>query len=332
ILQCLNRLNEEETNPTSIYEQWISGENVDSNSRAKIITGFSGTNDTQLLLPSHIPQSDLPELQKTDALVVNNLLTPNNENYKSLPKRANSKEILKHIVENESMINVILDVGALFVDGTNHEIAIRSLNMSNKDKIDYDIYFESDSIVVCDRQHQQQSFFTSPASERLDRCLIYLDEVHTRGTDFKFPNGFLAAVTMGDGLTKDRFVQECMRMRKFGLHHWLTFLSPNDVDQQIWTSKRNRWTETIKRFRTNQINTIDILLWVYENIQRKTWDGLNDLAAQSMSYQRKMVAYRSIQWMNEQQSFSEDLQQLTTDSLEAEVLSLMQIYSPWKTP
>jgi hypothetical protein len=39
------------------------------------------------------------------------------------------------------------------------------------------------------------SFLTSPASERLDRCVMYLDEIHTRGSDFKFPKGFKAALT-----------------------------------------------------------------------------------------------------------------------------------------
>ncbi|CAF1065796.1 unnamed protein product [Rotaria sordida] len=43
------------------------------------------TNDTQLLLPAHICQYDLSELQKIDAIVVNNLLKNENENYQFLP-------------------------------------------------------------------------------------------------------------------------------------------------------------------------------------------------------------------------------------------------------
>ncbi|CAF4845264.1 unnamed protein product, partial [Rotaria socialis] len=81
------------------------------------MTGFSGTNDTQLLLPVHIQQCDLSELKKTDAVVLNNLLQPKNEHYQDLPISASSEEILKQIVITEPMIQVILDVGALFIDG-----------------------------------------------------------------------------------------------------------------------------------------------------------------------------------------------------------------------
>jgi hypothetical protein len=96
---------------------------LSSSARSKIITGFSGTNDTQLLLPIHIRQDDLPELQKTDAIVVNNLLKAENENYQSLTINASTDEILNQLINHKLAINVILDVGALFIDGSNQNIA-----------------------------------------------------------------------------------------------------------------------------------------------------------------------------------------------------------------
>jgi hypothetical protein len=96
---------------------------LSSSARSKIITGFSGTNDTQLLLPIHIHQDDLPELQKTDAIVVNNLLKAENENYQSLIINASTDEILNQLINHKLAINVILDVGALFIDGSNQNIA-----------------------------------------------------------------------------------------------------------------------------------------------------------------------------------------------------------------
>ncbi|CAF0875007.1 unnamed protein product [Rotaria sordida] len=337
--QCFNRLNHEETDPVSIYDQWIlyedekdiansikqwngvnlkdyqqcinclfptfrynmlvidyfldyfvfpreakqfpykltaSGWDLSSSLlRSKIITGFSGTNDTQLLLPVHIRQYDLSELQKTDAIVVNNLLQNENENYQFLSINITLEDVLKQIVDYKEKINVILDVGALFIDGTNKDIAIKWLKLSNKNNVDYAVYFDSDSIVVCDRLLHHYSFVTSPANERLDRCIFYLDEIHTRGTDFKFPIGFKAAVTLGNGLTKDRFVQACMRMRKLGSEHSLTFWSSYEVHQQIQTLK----TMSLMKNQENNINEsiklIDILRWVYENTQQATWDGLH---------------------------------------------------------
>ncbi|CAF4362026.1 unnamed protein product, partial [Rotaria sordida] len=147
MLQCFNRLSQDESDPEMIYEQWISLEeendiiasikqwkrvnlkdyqqrtqllfptlrynmlvinyflnhfvfpqeakqfphklvasawDLSSSLREKIITGFSGTNDTQLLLPVHIRQCDLPELQKTDAIVLSNLLQSENDRYQYL--------------------------------------------------------------------------------------------------------------------------------------------------------------------------------------------------------------------------------------------------------
>ena len=115
---------------------------LSSSARSNIITGFSGTNDTQLLLPVQICQQDLPELQKTDAIVVNNLLQPENEQYRSIPINANVDEILRGMMDYEQKINVILDVGALFLDGTNEEIAMKWLNLSDRTKIDYAVYFD----------------------------------------------------------------------------------------------------------------------------------------------------------------------------------------------
>ncbi|CAF3462404.1 unnamed protein product [Rotaria socialis] len=392
---CFNRLNDEETDPGFIYDQWVlyegednvtqsikkwSGVNLQdyrqlteclfpifrynmlvihyflnhfvvareakqfpeklvasawdlsSPLRSKIITGFSGTNDTQLLLPVHIRQYDLPELQKTDAIVVNNLVQPENENYQSLLINATSENILKQIISYKETINVILDVGALFIDGTNREIAMKWLNLSDRNQIDYAVYFDCDSIVVGDRQSHNCSFVTSPASERLDRCIFYLDEIHTRGTDFKFPVGFKAAVTLGNGLTKDRFVQACMRMRKLGNGHSLTFWSSYEVHQQIETLKRNSLTIEHKRRKDDEpINLIDILRWVYENTQQATWDGLHHWAAQSLNFQRKVSAFQHINWNDNQQQFTNSIMRdLPKECCEPEIIELTNMYGAAK--
>ncbi|CAF0917324.1 unnamed protein product [Didymodactylos carnosus] len=384
MIQCFNRLIEAESDPASIYDQWIFYENRDdiptniqqwrgvnlkdyeqtycylfptfrhnmlvinyflnyfifpreakqfphklvssawdiaSSLRTKVITGFSGTNDTQLLLPVYIRQLDLPELQNTDAIVVNNLLKSENESYQSLPIDTTSENILQEIIQYRPSIQVILDVGALFIDGTNQEIAMKWLNLSDKAKIDYAVYFDSDSISACDRQSHHHLFATSPANERLDRCVFYLDEIHTRGTDFKFPHGFHAALTLGNGLTKDRCVQAAMRMRKLGSGHSLTFWSSYEVHQQIIRLKKQSF----------HVNVTDILHWVYENTQQTTWDGLHHWAAKSLSFQRKLAAFRHIQWNNDQQSFTDRLMEnLARECLEPEVIDLIQMYGASK--
>ncbi|CAF4255846.1 unnamed protein product, partial [Rotaria sordida] len=105
-----------------------------------------------------------------------------------------------------------------------------------------------------------------------------------------------AAVTLGNGLTKDRLVQACMRMRKLGKHHWLSFWSSNEVHQQIQTMKKNSVSPNEKENIDTRITLTDILRWVYENTQQTTWDGLHLWATQSLSFQRKITAFRNINW------------------------------------
>ena len=381
LIQCFNNLYEKETDPTSIYDHWISIEDdehiptnikhwkninfndyqqrindlfptfrhnmlvidyfcnnfifpyeikqfphkliasswdLSSSLRSHIITGFSGTSDTKLLLPSHIRQCDLTELRKTDALVVHNLFRTENENYEYLPMHSTSNEILEKITNYKEMINVILDVGALFIDGNNRDIARKWLNLSNKNLIDYVVYFDYDVSVVCDRQYQQYTFKTSPACERLDRCIFYLDEIHTRGTDFKFPKGFRAAVTLGNHLPKDRFVQACMRMRKLGHGHSLTFWSSYEVHQQI---------SIVKQTKNIEITIIDILHWLNENSKNLIWDGLYHWAIQSLNYQRKLNAFQRIHWKSSKQILTDKLMtQLSDKCMEPEIIDLNSMY------
>ena len=387
VLQCLDRLREEERDPEAIYAEWIDQEeesnlshglkqwkgvnlkdderetrhlcrilrcnflvvdyflnhfvfpregkqfphrlvssawDLSAPTRTKMITGFSGTNDTQLLLPTHISQCDLPQLQKTDALVLDHLLQTENEQYRCLSMKTSSETILREMVNDHPTINVILDVGALLIDGTNREIALQWLQLTNKSHIDYAIYFEFDCLLVCDRQGHHHSFLSSPASERLDRCVVYLDEAHTRGTDFKFPHGFRAAVTLGNGLTKDRFVQACMRMRKLGAGHSLTFWSSDEVHRQIASLKARSQSSHAEAEIYKQE---DILRWVYNNTQQATWDGLHHWAIQSLSYQRKLSAFQNMQRITYQPGPTDQMMtELADQCLEPEIVELKGMY------
>jgi Protein of unknown function (DUF3645) len=97
---------------------------LSSDDRTLPITGFSGTNDPQLLLPVHIQQCDLPQLKATDALVLHHLLRKENEFYRTLPIGVTTNEILHQLVNDREHVHVIIDVGALFVDGNNRQIAM----------------------------------------------------------------------------------------------------------------------------------------------------------------------------------------------------------------
>ena len=120
---------------------------------------------------------------------------------------AKTLEFLKMVVAQQPDISVILDVGAQILDISNHDLAQEWLNLSVSGTAGA-IYFDNkDELMILTRNGKSQPLRTSSLAHRLDRCVIYLDDAHTRGTDLKFPKGFRAAVMLGPKVTKDRLVQ-----------------------------------------------------------------------------------------------------------------------------
>ncbi|KAK0446444.1 uncharacterized protein EV420DRAFT_1715953 [Desarmillaria tabescens] len=195
--------------------------------RAKVTTGFSGTNDNRYLLPTSIQQCDLRSQQGTNAKVLAYLLRSENNHYKCVrnPHNGNSltaQEFLDLLVQERPKIQVLLD--------TSWEPA--------------------------------EPLLLSPLKYQLDRCLVYLDQAHTRGTDLKLPLSFRAAITLGSKVTKDRLVQDAMRMRQLGQGQSVMFFAPLDIDQKI--------RAIAGKSESNVLETIDVLRWV----MTETWDDI----------------------------------------------------------
>ena len=175
------------------------------------MSGFSGTNDGQYLLPLHIAQRDPDHQRGTNAKVLSYLLQPESNHYMCMThengERRTTKEFLEILVSQQKPeIRVLLDVGAQMLELENRQLAETWLDM--KPDATAAIYFsEDDELTVVTRDGRTQLLQSSPFVQQLDQCLVYLDDAHTRGTDIKFPIGFRAAVTLGPKVTKDRLVQ-----------------------------------------------------------------------------------------------------------------------------
>ena len=112
------------------------------------------------------------------------------------------------VVAQDPGIRVLLDVGAQILDLSNRQVAKAWLDCTPATEIAGAIYFsKDDKLMVLARNGMTQPLSSSPLVEQLHRCVTYLDDAHTRGTDLKFPLGFRAAVTLGHKVTKDRLVQ-----------------------------------------------------------------------------------------------------------------------------
>ena len=236
------------------------------------ITGFSGTNDTLHVLPLAVKHLDLPSQSHTNALVISYLLQPETS-VEQLPARAegtDAEHLLTIINSLQPEVRVVLDVGALILEMDNTQVAQCWLSMREDDRTEAVVFFKDEDLSVVDVNGRIESFQTSPFAKQLDRCLVYLDEAHTRGTDLKLPRNYRAAVTLGANLTKDRLVQgkccsyslgvehsdhipACMRLRKLGKGQSVIFMAP----QEICTKIRER----TGKHPDLPISVINVLCW-----------------------------------------------------------------------
>lgn len=178
--------------------------------KANVTTGFSGTNDNRYLLPTSITQEDPISQLSTNALVLEYLLQPENNHYECTADANGEREpaaaFLQRLVNQDPEIRVLLDVGAQMLELRNEELARRWLDLRS-DVLAAVFFNDWDNLTVLTRDGTIEPFISSPFNRQLEKCVVYLDDAHTRGTDLKLPPGTRAAVTLGPKVTKDRLVQ-----------------------------------------------------------------------------------------------------------------------------
>ena len=193
------------------YRLSASGWNLAKERPGRPTTGFSGTNDSRFLLPLSIEQNDLPQQKHTNALVLKHLLQT--ENSVLLMERegtdiSRSQAILQAVTSFDRATNVLIDVGAQMLEMDNRRVAKTWLAMLENQQAQAAVFFDDNDVpMVIDRLDIVEALAISPFARQFDRCVFYLDDIHTRGTDFRFPRNFRAAVTLTRDLTKDRLVQ-----------------------------------------------------------------------------------------------------------------------------
>ena len=118
------------------------------------------------------------------------------------------REMLEYLRNEEPTMRVLLDPGAQVLGLQNQEVAEMWLATDERLEIEAAVFVDSkDDLRVLKRDGTVELLVSSPYLEQLGRCVVYLDEAHTRGTDLKLPPRSRAAVTLGPRLCKDKLVQ-----------------------------------------------------------------------------------------------------------------------------
>ncbi|KAJ7144287.1 hypothetical protein C8R44DRAFT_973870 [Mycena epipterygia] len=199
--------------------------------KTHFVTGFSGTNDGQYLLPTSIEQRDPLDQLSTAAKVLSYLLQQESKEYRCIEGRS-TKDFMQLLVAQDPEIRVLLDVGAQMLELQNPQLAEYWLSIAPSLKAV--VYFDhSDQLMVMTRDGSTELLVSSSFADQLEHCAVYLDDVHTRGTDLKLPLTTRAAITLGPGVTKDRLVQGSMRLRQLGQGQSVMFFAPPEVDRDI---------------------------------------------------------------------------------------------------
>ncbi|KAK1139534.1 hypothetical protein N8T08_000674 [Aspergillus melleus] len=222
-----------------------------------LTTGFSGTNDDRFLLPLTIRQNDLAALSHTNAEVLSYLLHPRNRSY-DVAAHKNGK----HLSEEEFIrklfhmnIRILIDAGAHILELDNQALARKWLEIDHRAPAA--VYFDRGSKPwVMDRNYKEVPLLASSFANDLDKCLVFLDEAHTRGTDLKFPPSSRGALTLSLGQTKDHTVQAAMRLRQLGTSQSVVFIAAPEVHRSILDLRRKSFTDAI--------DSADVIAWLLE--------------------------------------------------------------------
>ncbi|XP_055310984.1 uncharacterized protein LOC129573874 [Sitodiplosis mosellana] len=280
------------------------------------VTGFSGTNDTKNILPLPIAQNDLPELESTNEDVCRMLLRSENQDYECLPTNVSGKEIIERLVERE--IPVLLDSGALMLELNNLEVAKKWLELAPNNSFDAAIYFDSrDILQTIDRNGVITDFDCSVYRENLGRCLVYLDDVHTRGTDLKFPPNWRACVTLSGDITRDKTVQACMRMRELGQEegHSIAFWASFEADVKI---------QILCKFALPHecLPNQHVIEFICRNSENFETEHTVHWAAGAYNYTQKLVGHKLHEHSNDEAS----LKNLLNTCVDSEYVKLEEVY------
>ena len=271
-----------------------------------------------------VKQLDLEKQTHTNALVLENLLQPVN-NVELMPPASadddtsDAERLLATVLQLDPPVQVILDVGAQILELDNLGVAEAWLEQSDEAKEAVVFVNKSDELSVVDRKGHVDLLQTSPFVSRLDVCLVFLDESHTRGTDLKLPATYRAAVTLGAHLTKDRLVQACMRMRKLGQGQTVVFCISQEIQSKILAVKPKHGHPVI--------TVADVLLWSISETHAETRRAMPLWTVQGERFVRQEQTWQSIKKNDETLLSKTHAEKL----LDEEAQSIEHRYRPRKT-
>jgi hypothetical protein len=181
--------------------------------------GFSGTDDNRFLLPLSIAHisPDEDHLQATNGEMVRRVLDCSQQ-VKLLEDNSAEHTPMWQLVLNVSLslgVDALIDVAGLMAGSDNYEVALFLADRFERESFRGVVYFDTERNAwhVYEVENRRQVPLDS-SSFTESECYVYFDESRCRGSDMKLQTVAVALVTLDPKMTKDKFLQGCLRMRK----------------------------------------------------------------------------------------------------------------------
>lgn len=269
-----------------VLEESLRDEIAAHEANAGKVSGFSGTNDNQQVLPLQVMQVGIDALVGTNGRMMKKLLE--NTTYITLP------DIQWHSVVDIALkekCTAIIDSGALTVGASsNFDVAFylhKRIDWSQfRGVLFSDGNTDGPQWLIMDRHGQCRVKHLSPIREH--ECFLFFDEARARGSDLKQRQDAKALVTIGPNMIKDKLMQAIGRMRLLFAGQTLCFVGTGEITEKIKRSLE--LASTVKRSRQHMIPTssgltsTDMLRWVVLNTIAAVQDALVQWARQGSTF------------------------------------------------
>jgi hypothetical protein len=247
------------------------------NSSKSEVRGFSGTKDKKLLLPLHVNQQPIEEMEDLELKSASGkmiALMLRNDNYHCLEGDTSWKALLRKALELK--VDVLIDTGALLVGVHNDQAADYVLkNLGQGQELKGAVYFDPSVKLWMVKSRNGQVWPLSSSPIKPTECFTIFDESRCRGADLSFKSTARGLVTLGPRITNDKLMQGLGRMRRLDQCQEVVYLGHQDVTRQIC-----RITETSP----GPVTPLMILRWVISNTIDLIRDGMAEWMNQGTHY------------------------------------------------
>lgn len=294
------------------YKEKITG-NAHTLAGASNTTGFSGTDDRKDTLPATV-KSIAPEAY-TNGKMIHLMTRQSNKDYRIIDSSSVMEflnEIAKYTVEKTHCC-ALIDSGAMTAGMNNREVAqflFERMNLVHKQQRFQGIVFFDDTSgrVLVTMQGQQ---IVPLATCHIDKkaLFFYLDDIHTRGSDFKLPLNAQGIVTLCRGMNKDKLMQAMMRLRQLNDKQSVCFRGPKEVTMQIMQ---------VTKESAENITSEHVLAWVIYNTIQKISGDLYPVTLQKLQYviKRRALHYQEANLHQPIEALTKRFVESPPDSLE----------------